>query len=132
MNHKCIWMKSNIHINHVNLFWLYLFMKSKYEYLKLKNWLNRNENFWTCVCIYLSNSKLFYPYTRSKLNKPRYKSSSPSRLDPNTIQELDSSWVLDAILKHKLLNQHVIASKFDFESFVEAKHLLRSWSNIWD
>ena len=46
--------------------------------------------------------------------------------------ELDSSWVLDAILMRELLNQHVLALKLDFESFVEAKHLLRSWSNIWD
>jgi len=32
----------------------------------------------------------------------------------------------------ELLNQHVLATKLDFESFVEAKHLQRSWSNIWD
>ena len=38
--------------------------------------------------------------------------------------ELDSSWVLDAILMRELLNQHVLAPKVDFESFVETKHLL--------
>jgi len=32
----------------------------------------------------------------------------------------------------ELLNQHVLASKLDFESFVEAKHLLWSWTNIWN
>jgi len=34
--------------------------------------------------------------------------------------------VLDVILMRELLNQHVLTSKLDFESFVEAKHLLRS------
>jgi len=38
----------------------------------------------------LSNSKLNYPYIRSKLNKPKlkssYRSSSLRWLDPNTIQ----------------------------------------------
>jgi len=29
---------------------------------------------------------------------------------------------------YKLLNQTVLAPKLDFKSFVEAKHLLRSWS----
>ena len=76
--------------------------------------------------VYLRNSKLNFSYTRSKLNKSRYKSSSSSRLDPNTIHELDSSRALDAILKRELLNQYVIASKLDYEFFVEAKHLLRS------
>ena len=43
-----------------------------------------------------------------------------------------SSRALDAILKRGLLNQHLLAPKFDFESFIEAEHLLRSWSNIWN
>ena len=47
------------------------------------------------------------------------------KLDPN---EFDSFRVLDAILTRGLLNQHMLASKLDFESFVEAKRLLRSWS----
>jgi len=44
--------------------------------------------------------------------------------------ELDFSWVLDAVLMHKLLNQFALAPKLDFKSFVEAKHQLRSWSLI--
>jgi len=31
-------------------------------------------------------------------------------------------------LTRELLSQQVLASKLDFESFIEAKHLLRSWS----
>ena len=44
--------------------------------------------------------------------------------------ELDSSWVFDVVLMHKILNQTVLAPKLDFKSFVEATHLLRSWSWI--
>ena len=47
-----------------------------------------------------------------------------SKLDSN---ELDSFQVLDTILTRELLNQHMLASKLDFKSFIEAKHLLRSW-----
>ena len=42
--------------------------------------------------------------------------------------ELDSSWVLDVVLMYKLLIQTVLAPKLVFKSFVEATHLLRSWS----
>ena len=75
------------------------------------------------MCEYLNNPKLDYPYTRSKLNRPRLKSSCPSRFDPKCDpKSLTLSQVLDAILTLELLNQHVIASKLDFESIVEAKH----------
>ena len=53
-------------------------------------------NFWIFLCVYLSISKLNYPYTRSKkINKPKLKSSgwssSSRRLDPNMIQR---AWLL--------------------------------------
>ena len=80
------------------------------------------------LCVNLSNPILFYPYTRFKLiNKLRPKSScrpsSPRRLDLNAIQKATTpSRVLVVILTRELLNQHVIASKLDFEFIVEAKH----------
>ena len=39
-----------------------------------------------------------------------------------------SSSTHDVVLMHRLGNQPVLASKYDFKSFVEAPHLLRSWS----
>ena len=90
------------------------------------------------VCVNLGNSLLFYPYTRSKLiNKPKPKSScrtsSPSWLDPkHDPNELDSIWVLDAIFKCELLNQHMIVSNLDFESFIEAKTPSKILINIWN
>ena len=49
-----------------------------------------------------------------------WKSSYSSDLVQTLIHELDSSWVLDAILKRELLNQHMLNLKLDFKSFIEA------------
>ena len=97
-----------------------------------------------CVCIWYTWAiyQLFYPLhfnLKLNLNKTNLdtsldleglhlKSSSPLDLVQNWTNELDSSWVLDVILMHRLLNQTVLAPKLDFKSFVEATHLLRSWS----
>jgi len=80
------------------------------------------------VCVYLSNSKLDYPYTRSKqINKPRrFLVDLLLQVDSiqNTIQtSLTPSRVLDANFKCDLLNQHVTSSLL-----LKLKHQLRSWS----
>ena len=119
-------MKSNIHLNHVNLFWFYLFMKTIYMWIRNPNCLNWKPYVLNlCVCVNLSISTLVYLYTRSKHKlKSSYRTHSPSRLDPNTIQRACSNRVLDTILTRELLNFHVLAQN----SFIEAKQLLRSWS----
>ena len=114
----------------------------------LKQKLFYKNTYKSCVWVYmnLSNSPIslsftFYLKTNLDTYKTRHKSLENLLLkiffsfltwSKPWSNELDSSWVHDAIFMRELLNQHVLASKLDFESFVEAKHLLRSWSNIWD
>ena len=95
-----------------------------------------------CVCMYLSNPPTILSFTfylKQCLNKTNLDSSlllnsslkvffSLLTWSKSWSNELDSSWVLDVVLMHKLLNQTVLAPKLDFKSFVEAEHLLRSWS----
>ena len=68
-----------------------------------------------CVCkLEHINTSLSYTISKHKFklhkSKSSYRTPSPNRLDPNTIQR-DSIRVLDAILTRELLNQHVLAPK---------------------
>ena len=115
-------------------------------FLELKIFYENTYKSYVWVYMKLSNPPTnlsFTFYLKINLNtyKPKHKSSENLLLkifffyltwSKPWSNELDSSWVLDAILMRELLNQHVLASKFDFESFVEAKHRLRSRSNIWN
>ena len=94
-----------------------------------------------CVCdIYLSNPPTIYPlhFTLKQKNKILYLDTSLHLLEVFTWRLLilltwskhdPTSSTYDVVLMHRLVNQPVIALKYDFKSFVEAPHLLRSWSN---
>ena len=98
--------------------------------MKSKNRLNWKPNF-RLVCVYeLEHINTIYLYTRSKLNKSRSscKTPSPSRLDPNAIQ-----WVwLQPSTRCDLDARALESISESSKSFVEANHLLISWSNIWN
>ena len=113
---------------------------------KWKFFYENSSKSWVCVCMYLSNPPTILSFTfylKQNLNKTNLDSSLLLKSSLEVFSsfltwskpwsnELDSSWVLDVILMHKLLNQTVLALKLYFKSFVEVKHLLRSWSQIWD
>ena len=121
------------------------FDKSKMIFFKTQNYLMKSHiNF---VCIYefeqsrTNLSFTFYLKLNLHTYKIRHKSSENLLLkiffsfltwSKSWFNKLDSSWVFDIILMRRLLNQHILAPKLHFESFVKVKHLLRSWSNIWD
>ena len=101
---------------------------------KFKTIKPKRINFWTCVCVNLSKSRL--TVLTQVLNKIKTNLTRSLLVDlhlqDDSIQ-IRSKWAwlhLSARcdLERELLNHHVLASKLDFESFIEAKHLLRSWS----
>ena len=119
----------------------FVFFQNKISFMK--TYLNL-----VCECIWYTWAihQLFYHLhfnLKQNLNKTNLdtsldlvglhlKSSHLLDLVQTWYKELYSSWVLDVVLMHRLLNQTVLAPKLDFKSFVEAMHLLRSWSQIWD
>ena len=139
---KLVLMASNYETNRCIL-WS---SKPKHVFFKIKT--ISHEIFWhiLCVCIYKleqSTTNLFFTFylKTQNLNTYRYDSSLENLLlkifffiltwfKPRS-KELDS-WVLDAIFETRALESTRDTSKLDFESFVEAKHRLRSWYNIWN
>ena len=125
MNHQCIWMKSIIHINHVNLFWFYLFMKPKGCILENPKWLNRKPKLLN-LCVYLSISKTNLSFTvYLKIKSWHLQTWHKSFLENLLLRiffsfltwfkpwsnELDSSWVLDAVLDARALESTLTSSK---------------------
>ena len=124
------------------------FQKPNRYFSKWKSFYENTNKSWVCVCICTwAIHQLFFPLQFLSKNKILTKTNLDTSLllkyslevffsfltwSKLWSKELDSSWVLDVVLMHKLLNQYVLAPKLDFKSFIEAKHLLRSWSQIWD
>ena len=113
-------MKSSIHLNYVNLFWLYLFMKTIYMYIRNPKSIKPKTKHIELVCVCVCEPEhinTIYLYTRSKyklkLNKPKSfcRTSSSRRLDPNTIQR---AWLQPSArcdLDARALESHVFAPK---------------------
>ena len=125
-------------LNHVNLFWFYLFMKIIHMWTwnpkSVKPKIKHIELM--CVCVNLSISTLStltQDLNSNKLNTNR-SLLVELFLQADSIQtrskELDSIWVLDAILTRELLNIHVLAPKTSLLKQTPTNILINNWNYI--